>query len=461
MTAHVIALPGAMPGAMSATLVRLRETPPRHGLRALTWGLVVLVAAGLAWACLARLDIIASAGGKLVPTSYVKIVQPADAGVVEEILVRDGARVQTGQVLMRMNAVLARADLKAVESDLVRRRMELRRIDAELGGGALTTRAGDDATLFSALQAQFQANIQAQQDAVDHERANVQRARADLGAAQGQRDKLVGVLPAYREQAGAFRQLYKDGYAGRLMQLDKERELIEKERDLGTQAYTIGASRAAIAQSERRLAQIRSGYQQRLQAERAEAQAQVARLEQDLAKATRRGELLELRAPQDGVVKDLATHTTGTVVQPGTVLLSLVPDADPLQAEVWVANSDIGFVEVGQTVMLKLAAYSFQKYGLVEGRVLQVSADATEPGRSANPGTPGDATTTRGAPADSGPVFKVLVSLDRQTLEADGKPLRFAPGMAVSAEIHQGTRSVLAYLLSPVQRVAHDAARER
>lgn len=458
MSARVIPLPGVM----SASLTQLRDGPPRLALRAILWSLLALVFGGLAWAMLARLDIIASAGGKLVPTSHVKIVQPAESGVVEEIMVRDGSRVRAGQVLARMNATMATADLNTVRAELTRRRLELRRIDAELDGGPLLREPGDDPAHFAALLAQFDANRQAQRDALDQEAAVVERARADLAASKAQREKLASVLPAYREQDSAFTQLYKDGFAGRLMQLDKQRELIEKERDLATQGHTIAASRAAIAQSQRRLAQLRSAYAQRLQAERTEAQAQVARLEQDLAKATRRGELLELRAPQDGVVKDLATHTAGAVLQPGTVLMNLVPDADPLQAEVWVANADIGFVGVGQKTMLKLAAYPFQRYGLIEGRVMHVSADATEPARAGSGGVAADVASGGSTPsADTGPAFKVLVGLDRQVLEGAGQSLRLAPGMAVSAEIHQGTRSVLEYLLSPVQRVAHDAGRER
>ena len=84
-----------------------------------------------------------------------------------------------------------------------------------------------------------------------------------------------------------------------------------------------------------------------------------------MEKQQHRRELLELKAPQDGVIKDLATHTSGTVVQPGTVLASLVPQDEKLKAEVWVSNEDIGFVRPSQAVKLKFAAYTFQKYGKV------------------------------------------------------------------------------------------------
>jgi hemolysin D len=364
-----------------------------------------------------------------------------------------------------------------VGGEVGRRRLGRRRRAPPHPTAALQRHAADEPAAWAGALAQFEANRRALADAQAQERATLQRARAELAAAAEQRDKLASVLPVYREQDAAFRKLQTEGFAGKLMQLDKQRELIEKEGELAAQGHAIEAAQATIVQSERRLAQLESTLRQRLQAERSEAQAQAARLEQELAKAEHRGQLLALRAPHDGIVKDLVTHSRGTVVQPGAVLMSLVPDHEPLMAEVWLKNSDAGFVEPGQKVMLKLAAYSFQKYGLLEGRIAQVSADATDP--SARAGSPAEATST--AAADGGPVFKVLVALDAQALQGRGEPtgrsqgeharpsgqaqpnaaMRLGAGMAVTAEIHQGTRSVLEYLLSPIQRVAQEAARER
>lgn len=149
----------------------------------------------------------------------------------------------------------------------------------------------------------------------------------------------------------------------------------------------------------------------------------------ELAKHERRFGLLELRAPQPGVVKDLATHTVGTVAAPGTILMTLVPEGDNMLAEVWVSNQDVGFVRPGQDVKLKLVAFQFQKYGMVEGRVRQVSADATE---APSPNT-----------------------------RADKESYRVSAGMQVAGEVHLGTRSILDYLLSSVQKALHEAGRER
>jgi HlyD family secretion protein len=166
---------------------------------------------------------------------------------------------------------------------------------------------------------------------------------------------------------------------------------------------------------------------------------------------------LELRAPQPGIVKDLATHTVGTVAAPGTILMTLVPDHDKLVAEIWVSNEDVGFVRAGQPAKLKLAAFHFQKYGLLDGKVLHVNADATE---APSPNTRSDALTGRDRPM--GPLaFRALVEPASQALAADGQRYALQPGMQVAGEIHLGTRTVLEYLLSPVQKAFHEAARER
>ena len=137
--------------------------------------------------------------------------------------------------------------------------------------------------------------------------------------------------------------------------------------------------------------------------------------------------------------------------------MTLVPAGGRLVAEVWVGNDDIGFVHPGQAVKLKLAPFQFQKYGMVEGTVERVSADATE-APSAN--TRSDALTGRDRPM--GPLaYRAVVALKDQALESDGARFALGAGMQVGAEIHLGTRSILEYLLSPVQRAFHEAGQER
>jgi HlyD family secretion protein len=446
----------ANPVDFQPALLQVQSRPPAPLGRGVLYALLGLVAA-LGWAALAKLDIVATAEGKLVPAGYLKIVQPSEQGVIKEIFVREGEAVREGQVLMRMDTALLAADGRALAAEYHTKRLALRRIEAQLAARPLARDAEDPPGLFAQTEAQYAANVAAYQNALAQEMSTLDRAHQDLAAAKEVRAKLLAVLPHYREQEQAFEKLSKDGFAGRLMYTDKQRERIEKEQDLKTQEFTIAAAKATIVQSEKRLAQISADYRRSLQAERAEAAPQAERLRQELAKQRHRQELLELRAPQSGTVKDLATHTPGTVVAPGTILMTIVPQGEQLRAEVWVSNDDIGFVRARQPAKIKLAAFTFQKYGMLEGAVAQVSADATE---SPTPNTRSGGLAGRDRPAGA-LAFRTLIDLKDQQLESDGHRYTLAPGMQVVAEIHLGDRTVLEYLLSPVQKAFHEAGRER
>lgn len=430
-------------------LLALQERPPSRMPRTIAVTLVTLVLLLLAWACFFKLDIVASAEGRLVPLTFTKVVQPADAGVVAEILVADGQAVQAGQLLMRMDERLSAADTTALKKDVALRRLTLRRIDAEMNDRTMLPAAGDPTELYAQVEGQFRARRQAYLDSVAQENEALNKARADLQAAQQVLSKLSQTLPSYRQSAEAYRKLVQEGFVGELAANEKTREAIEKEQDLKTQAATVASLNATIAQSEKRLAALRSQYRSQLENERLETVALLNRSDQELEKSTVKAGLLDIRAPTAGIVKDLATTTRGAVVQAGAVLMNIVPKEEPLQAEVLLKNEDVGFTANGQTVKVKVAAYSFQKYGLMDGEVAMISPDATDPKQQ-----------VQGQPALT---YRAIVRLKDTALvdPRSGERYPLNAGMLVTAEIHQGRRTVMEYLLSPVQKVTQEAARER
>ena len=431
-------------------LLAIQERPPARLPRALLLTVAALVGLLLLWAIFAKLDIIATAEGRLVPLTFTKVVQPAEAGVVSQILVQEGDRVVPGQLLMRLDARLSQADTQALGREVALKALTLRRIAAELADRPFLPGKGDDADLFVRVESQFRARRQAHFDSLAQEAEALNKARAELQAAHQLQDKLVQTLPGYRQSAQAYRHLVQEGFVGELAANDKSREALEKELDINVQEATVQSLRAAIAQSEQRMASLRSQYRSQLENERMETLAVLNRSGQDLEKARLKADQLEIRAPNAGVVKDLATTTRGAVVAAGALLMNIVPQNEPLQAEVQLKNEDMGFVAVGQAVRVKVAAYPFQTYGLLEGRVALVSADAADP---------------RQTPQGQPPVltYRAIVQLESNQLAsaATGERLALSPGMGVTAEIHQGRRSVMEYLLSPVRKLGQEAARER
>lgn len=435
-------------------LIRIQQVPPHPQHRKVLWIFIMLLVFLLVWSMFGRLDIVAVANGKLVPSGYLKIVQPSEAGIVSEILVQEGQKVQQGQILMRMDAILSGADLGAIQTDFQRKRLELARIDAELSGRSFAPQGqGANAILVNEVAAQYMANRTALMATLDEERSRLVKAQQELAAALQQKSRLEAVLPYYQDQDRAYAQLVKEGFAGGLMGSEKRRERIDKEQELATQQHVIASAQASISQSQKKMRQIEVDYLRRLHEERAESQAQYDKLTAELQKQQHRQGLLDLRAPQAGVIKNLATHTAGTVVQPGTVLASLVPVSRQMQAEVWVSNEDIGFVRPGQRVKLKFAPYSFQKYGIGHGVVQHVSADAQNDEEAREQG----ALTTGQQPLR----YKALVAVDQSSLKVDDQSFPLGVGMQTTAEIVLGQRTVAEYLLSPLQKAWHDAGRER
>lgn len=435
------------------------EAPSEHG-RIVLWAVSILVLVLIVWAAVGQLDIIATAEGKLVPQTLVKIVQPAEAGVVRQLLVEEGSTVKAGQVLARLDTTLASADKAGISGDLQIQQMQVRRIEAELTDRPMLPTAGDNPQLYAQVQSQYNAHRKAYLDSLDQEKALLAKAAHERKSASEIFDKLEQTLPTYKKSAEAFARLEKDGFIGGIAAAEKRRDALEKEKDLDAQRATVAALNATIAAQQKRISQMQSAYKSELQKELADIKTRIAQLQPNLDKTIYREGLMELRAPQDGVIKDLATTTVGAVVQPGTVVMTLVPMNEHLFADVNIKNEDVGFVQVGQKAQVKLAAYPFQKYGMLSGTVVHVSADAAELRQSSS-------TRDESAPASQNStaglaVYKARIKLDAQTLkDSSGNALQLAPGMQTVAEINQGKRTVLEYLLSPVQKVAAEAGRER
>ena len=440
-------------------LLSIQESPPARLPRTVTYLVTVLFLILVCWSIFGKLDIVASAEGKLVPQTYVKIVQPADGGIVQEILVKEGEHVVAGQVLMRMDTKDAMADENTLRTQLVLRSLQLRRIDTELGNKILTKQTGDPDDLFHQVESQYEDRRHAYTDALGGAQDTLRKAERDYDSGKEVLAKLREVTPILKQQADSYNDMGKDGYVPQVQVRDKQREYVEKSRDLKAQESTLASLEAAVAAAGKQVAELTSKYRSDLQNERIDAEGQYRKFQQDMVKQKHKTGLLELKAPQAGIAKDLATHTVGTVVSPGTILLSLVPDNEPLVAEVMVKNDDVGFVYPNQKVKIKLVAYPFQHYGMLDGEVLTIGADASEEQQSQqSQGQGSNKNNEKNSPTT---IYKALISLGAQQLAVESDRYKLVPGMQVIAEINQGKRSVLEYLLSPLQKTVRESGRER
>lgn len=250
------------------------------------------------------------------------------------------------------------------------------------------------------------------------------------------------MLPLLRERVEARKDLVEQKIVARLSYLELEQELIVMERDRIIADSRLAEVAASIAGTARQRDKAHAEFRRDRLAELAGAEARAASMRAELIKAEQRAGQQNLTAPVDGHVQELAVHTVGGVVTPAQPILVIVPDDSLLEVEAQVLNKDIGFVAEGQPVEIKLEAFPFTRYGLIEGAVLDVSSDAVEDERL-------------------GLVYTARIGLDRATIDVDGQGVRLAPGMAVTAEIKTGSRRLIEYVLGPLLQAGQESLRER
>jgi len=441
------------------------ETPPSPIGRAISVTIVGLFCIAVTWASLGHVDIIASASGKIIPTGRTKVIQPFETGVVRAIYVRDGQTVKAGDVLIELDPTINQADRNRLQSDLIAAQLDIARLQAALSGSANPTaefRPPAAAPLaLVRMQQRFLTHqaeeFRAKLAALDLQRAQKEAERNTIGALV---EKLEATIPVVQQRVDIRRTLHDKELTSKLTYLESYQLLIEQQRDLAVQKSRYSEAEAALAAITETRAQAEAEFRRTLYGEMAEAERKAASLAEDLIKAEQKAKLQVLAAPIDGIVQQLAMHTVGGVVTTAQPLLVVVPVDSHLEIEAMVSNRDIGFVKAGQDAEIKIDTFNFTRYGLLRGKVLSVSRDSIMRDKPQDRWTPSAESGTNGPKGDE-LVYAARISLDRTQMQIEDQLVNLSPGMAVTAEIKTGTRTVISYLLSPLTRYKQETLRER
>lgn len=428
--------------------LELTDTPvsplPRWTMRVI----IAFFCVALLWACIGKLDIVAVAQGKTVVSSRTKVIQPAETAVVKRILVRDGQTVKHGQLLIELDATGTGADYAKAGDALINARLAKLRLVAlaeALDSGRSPILIPDPAL----PQARFDAEQQlgtSQFDTYNAKRHNLQAAiaqrHAELQTVQSMIGPLRETAQIAKTRSADYAKLLEGQYVGRHDYLLREQERIAAERDLAAQRSRLQETRSAQSGAQEELRVLTAEMRQQTLDGLRQAREQVQQFAPEVAKTGQRDRLMQLRAPVDGTVQQLAIHTVGGVVTPAQALMAVVPSEESLEVEATVLNKDIGFVKAGQTVTVKVESFPYTRYGYLEGTVETVSHDAAQDEKL-------------------GLVFPARVRLSKAHLMIDGVKVALTPGMSLSVEIKTGKRRVIDYLLSPLQQHTTEAMHER
>ena len=272
--------------------------------------------------------------------------------------------------------------------------------------------------------------------------ADTARKQAERAGTQEQVHKLEQTLPLIAQRAHDYKDLADKNFIAKHGYMEKEQSRIETERDLATQRRKLEELTEGLntnqKQKESALAEFRRAQNDSL----AKAKEKTQELAQEVVKSQQRQYQTQLTAPVDGTVQQLAVHTVGGVVTEAQALMVIVPQEDAVEAEAMLENKDIGFVNSGQNAAIKIETFNYTKYGLIDGKVQNVSLDAIQDEKR-------------------GLIYATRVKLSKNTMNIEGKRVKLTPGMAVTVEIKTGQRRIIEYFLSPLIQYASEGLRER
>lgn len=360
----------------------------------------------IGWASVAEIDQVSRASGQMIPAGRVQIVQSTDGGVIETINVREGDQVHAGEVLVVLDRVRLAAAVDEGRAKVASLKTVKARIEAELFQRPLV----------------FTKDVEDFHDFMENQRQLFARRRAAQTQDIAALNTMLGMV---REELQMNKPLLEYGDVSRA-------EVLRLER--------------SVADIEGQIANRQNRYLQELQTEYAKVEEDLVTAEQTLTQRLSALADTEIKAPVDGIVKNVRLTTVGGVLRPSDEVMQIVPIGEELIVEAKVSPSDIAYVRLGQSASLKFDAYDASIFGSANGRVSYISPD----------------TLSDQSPSGDRVYYRVHIRVDTSSMRPRaGETIIIQPGMIATAEILTGHNSILRYLLKPIIRTIDQSFGER
>jgi HlyD family secretion protein len=419
----------------------------RRGLRVL----IVATVLGGGWLTLVPLAGAVVVPGTLVVQSNVKSIQHPTGGVVAEIAVHNGMRVSAGDLLVRLDATQARANLKTVSKQLDEARVRIARLNAERDGlsepvipteMAAHQNDGEVKSLLASEESLFNARAGALHSQKDLLQSRVAQLGQEISGLDAQVESKGKELDLISSELTGVQDLYDKHLVPltRLTTLQRDRARIEGER--GQLTSTIAETKSKIGEAQLQLVKLEQDFRGEVVKDLSETQGKEAELVQKAVSAQDIIDRIEIRAPTSGLVHQLAAHTIGGVIKAGDTMMEIVPDSDDLQIEAKLDPKDIDQVRTGQKAFVRFSAFNARVTPQVAGEVAYISADISHD------------------QANAPPFYTVRVTLpeaERRRLEGE----QLVSGMPAEVFMQTGSRTMLSYLFKPIMEQLGRAFVER
>ncbi|TWI60654.1 HlyD family secretion protein [Pseudoduganella lurida] len=398
----------------------------------------------IVWASVSQVDVIVSAPGRLVNRTPNIVVQPLETSIVQRVTVRPGQVVRKGEVLAMLDPTFTQADEAQLRNRMRSLETQAQGLQGELTGkpGASTGQGSADEMLQAQIASERRANFTAQRAKMSE---NIARLRASVDTNKRDQQVLAERLKSLSQIEAMQERLVAENFGAKLQLLEARDRRLEVERTLVMSRNKDIEMARELAATEAEMAAFDKSWRQKAMEDLLSATRERDSLAEQLAKADKRHQLVTLTAPADGVVLEVSKMSTGSVIREAEQMFVLVPLGAKMEAEVQVESQDVGTLKLGAPVHVKLDAFPFQKHGMLDGKVRNISEDAFRREQVAQ------------GQGDAYYVGRIELGPVRMRNMAQA---RLLPGMTLNAEIVVGRRSVMSYLLWPLTKALDEAIRE-
>jgi len=408
-----------------------------------------LIISAVTWASYAEVDEVARGEGKVIPASKTQIVQSSEPGVVQEIAVKVGQTVRRGDLIASLDNTTNSSSLGEVEAKVRALKTRASRLQQEQAGRfdqpfvcpekvlkSAPEVCRNEENLLVARKKNYENDLQVA-------KARLVQRQNELGEAQADLVRLSENLDMNAKQLDLVTGMVKRGLMAQteLIRVQSEKAELSGRIEVGKE--TIEKLKGAVREAELQASDVPLKMQQEALSDLTQTLADLSVAEETMRGASDRLKRTEIRSPVDGIINTLAVNTIGSFVQPGAPIAEVVPTTETLLVEARVSPKDVAFIQSGQPALIKITAYDFSIFGGIQGKVANVSADSLV-----------DSTTGQ-------PYYQVRVTTDHSSLISKGKSYAIKPGMVCSVDIMTGRKTILHYLLKPLNKARDEALHER
>ncbi len=399
----------------------------------------------LLWANFATLEEVSRGDGQVIPSSEIQIIQSLEGGIVESFPVKTGELVKKGQVILHLRNEQFKSDLSASEQKYYGILTTVVRLQAEADEKPLEFSEDVTKRVPDSVRAErdaYNANRKQQEGqlaVLDQQRSQRQQEVAEL---KRRISDISSVLSLAQEERAMVAPMVERGAANKMELLQLDRQIAQQRAELNGLRLALPRSETAVKEADERINELKSGFRANAQRELAEKTIEMNTVRETMSAHRDRTDRSEIRAPMDGIVKDIKISTVGGVARAGEPIMEIVPVDDLLVVEGRIKPSDIAFITVGQKAVVRLSSYDFSIYGAMEGKVTDIGADSF--------------TNDKGES-----FYRIRVETNAEKLRKGEKEFDIKSGMQATVDVITGEKTVMQYLLKPFIKASQTALRER